>query len=206
MPPRRDAQPQTNEEIAALVTQQMAAVLPNIVTQVHQIYNNNNNNNAQCNFQTFNSAKPLKFSGSEGATVLLQCFESIESTFRHIQCPNERKIYFASSIFQRRALTWWNGIMRDRGADVAMELTWEDLKDLMKKEFCPRSEMRALEDEFYYLKLDSEENRAYTDRFEQLSLLCPTMVTPLDRAIEKYIDGLPDPVSQPPIPPSKQEP
>ena len=194
MPPRRDAQPQTNAEIAALVAQQMAAVLPGVVTQIHQIYNNNNNNNAQCNFKTFNSAKPLKFSGSEGATALLQWFESIESTFRHVQCPNERKVDFASSVFQRRALTWWNGIMRDRGAEVAMELTWEEFKDLMKKEFCPRSEIRALENEFYYLKQDSGENRAYTDRFEQLSLLCPTMVTPLDRAIEKYIDGLPDPV------------
>ncbi|XP_022032291.1 uncharacterized protein LOC110933370 [Helianthus annuus] len=152
MPPRRDAQPQTNKEIAALVTQQMAAVLPNIVTQVHQISNNNNNNNAQCNFKTFNSAKPLKFSGSEGATALLQWFKSIESTFRHVQCPNECKVDFTSSFFQRRALTWWNGIMRDRGADVAMELTWEEFKDLMKKEFGPRSEIRALENEFYYLK------------------------------------------------------
>ncbi|XP_022007809.1 uncharacterized protein LOC110907085 [Helianthus annuus] len=189
MPPRQDTQPQINEEIAALVAQQMAAVLPGVVAQIHQIYNN-----AQCNFKTFNSAKSLKFCGSEGATALLQWFESIESTFRHVQCPNERKVDFASSVFQRRALTWWNGIMRDRGAEVAMELTWEEFKDLMKKEFCPRSEIRALENEFYYLKQDSGENRAYTDRFEQLSLLCPTMVTPLDRAIEKYIDGLPDPV------------
>ncbi|XP_021971311.1 uncharacterized protein LOC110866470 [Helianthus annuus] len=190
MPPRQDTQPQTNEEVAALVAQQMAAVLPNVVTQIHQIYNNN----SQCNFKTFNSAKPLKFYGSEGATVLLQWFESIESTFRHVQCPNEQKVDFALSVFQRRALTWWNGIMRDRGAEVAMELTWEEFKDLMKKEFCPRSEIHALENEFYYLKQDSGENRAYTDRFEQLSLLCPIMVTPLDRAIEKYIDGLPDPV------------
>ncbi|XP_021991627.1 uncharacterized protein LOC110888409 [Helianthus annuus] len=162
MPPRRDAQPQTNEEIAALVAQQMAAVLPGVVTQIHQIYNNN----AQCNFKTFSSAKPLEFSGSEGATALLQWFESIESTFRHVQCPNERKVNFASSVFQRRALTWWNGIMRDRGAEVAMELTWEEFKDLMKKELCPQSEIRALENEFYYLKHDSGENHAYTDRFE----------------------------------------
>ncbi|KAJ0547228.1 hypothetical protein HanIR_Chr08g0369831 [Helianthus annuus] len=34
MPPRRDAQPFTAEEIAALVSQQMAAVLPGVVTQL----------------------------------------------------------------------------------------------------------------------------------------------------------------------------
>ena len=84
--------------------------------------------------------------------------------------------------------------MRDRGADVAMAQTWEELRALMMKEFCPRHELRALEREFDDLKQDSGEHRAYTDRYEELSLLCPSMVTPLDKAIEKYIDGLPDPV------------
>ena len=89
MPPRRntqtDARTYTGEELAALVSPQMAAVLPGIVTQIHELYNNNNNNNnAPCNFKNFNSAKPLKFSGSQGATALLQWFESIESTFRHV--------------------------------------------------------------------------------------------------------------------------
>uniref|UniRef100_A0A251SFU3 RNA-directed DNA polymerase n=1 Tax=Helianthus annuus TaxID=4232 RepID=A0A251SFU3_HELAN len=195
MPPRREAQSFTIEEIAALVSQQVAAVLLGVVTQVHEIYNNinnNNNNNAQCNFKNFNSAKPLKFSGSQGATALLQWFESIENTFRHVQCPNARKVEFASSVFEKRALTWWNGIMRDRGSEVALAQTWDELRALMMREFCPRHEIRALEREFDDLKQDGAEHRAYTDRFEELSLLCPTMVTPPDKAIERYIDGLPD--------------
>ncbi|KAJ0524711.1 putative retrotransposon gag domain-containing protein [Helianthus annuus] len=193
MPPRREARSFTIEEIVALVSQQVAAVLPGAVTQVHEIFNNNNNNNnAPCNFKSFNSAKPLKFSGSQGATALLQWFESIESTFRHVQCPKAWKVEFASSVFEKRALTWWNGIMRDRGAEVALAQTWDELRALMMKEFCPRHEIRALEREFDDLKQDGAEHRAYTDRFEELSLLCPTMVTPLEKAIERYIDGLPD--------------
>ncbi|XP_035844438.1 uncharacterized protein LOC118491083 [Helianthus annuus] len=193
MPPRRD---QTQDAaMAAMIAQQIAAVLPNLVTQLNQANNNNNNNvPVLCNFKTFNSAKPLQFSGSEGAIGLLQWFESLENTFRHVQCPNGRKVKFASSVFQKRALTWWNGVMRDRSADVAMAQTWEEVRALIMKEFCPRHELRALEDEFHDLKQDSGEHRAYTDRYEELSLLCPTMVTPLDKAIEKYIDGLPDPV------------
>ncbi|KAJ0526289.1 putative retrotransposon gag domain-containing protein [Helianthus annuus] len=101
---------------------------------------------------------------------------------------------FASSVFEKRALTWWNSVMRDRGADVALAQTWEELRALMMKEFCPRHEIRALEREFDDLKKNSGEHRAYTDRYEELSLLCPNMVTPLDKAIEKYIDGLPDSV------------
>ncbi|KAF5768280.1 putative retrotransposon gag domain-containing protein [Helianthus annuus] len=82
--------------------------------------------------------------------------------------------------------------MRDRGADVALAQTWQERRALMMKEFCPRHEIRALEKEFDDLKQVSGEHRAYTDRYEELSLLCPDMVTPLDKAIEKYIEGLPD--------------
>ncbi|KAJ0845225.1 putative transcription factor interactor and regulator CCHC(Zn) family [Helianthus annuus] len=84
--------------------------------------------------------------------------------------------------------------MRDRGAEVALSQTWAELRALMMREFCPCHEQRALEKEFDDLKQDSGEHRAYTDKFEELSLLCPTMVAPLDKAIERYIDGLPDSV------------
>ncbi|KAJ0955694.1 putative nucleotidyltransferase, Ribonuclease H [Helianthus annuus] len=190
MPPRRDNQIAT-AELAEIIAQQMAAQFPNLFAQWNQA---NNNNNGTCKYKDFNSAKPLKFSGSEGATGLLQWFESIENTFRHVQCPDNRKVEFSSSVFQKRALTWCNGVMRDQGAEVALAQTWAELRALMMREFCPRHEQRALEKEFDVLKQDSGEHRAYTDRFEELSLLCPTMVTPLDKAIERYIDGLPDSV------------
>ncbi|KAJ0813928.1 putative transcription factor interactor and regulator CCHC(Zn) family [Helianthus annuus] len=190
MPPRRDNQIAT-AELAEIIAQQMAAQFPNLFAQWNQA---NNNNNGTCKYKDFSSAKPLKFSGSEGATGLLQWFESIENTFRHVQCPDNRKVEFSSSVFQKRALTWWNGVMRDQGAEVALAQTWAELRALMMREFCPRHEQRALEKEFDVLKQDSGEHRAYTDRFEELSLLCPTMVTPLDKAIERYIDGLPDSV------------
>ncbi|KAF5813671.1 putative nucleotidyltransferase, Ribonuclease H [Helianthus annuus] len=190
MPPRRENQ-LPNAELAEIIAQHMAAAFPNLIAQFNQA---NINQNAPCNFKSFNSAKPLKFSGTEGATGLLQWFESIENTFRHVQCPDNRKVGFASSVFQKRALTWWNGVMRDQGAEVALAQTWAELRTLMMSEFCPRHELRKLEREFDDLKQVSGEHRAYTDRYEELSLLCPTMVTPLDKAIERYIDGLPDSV------------
>ncbi|KAI3717827.1 hypothetical protein L1987_69690 [Smallanthus sonchifolius] len=61
----------------------------------------------------------------------------------------------------------------------------------MTDEFCPRNEIKKLEAEFWDLKQDSGESLAYTTRFHELSLLVPHMVTPLSRAIEKYINGLP---------------
>ena len=51
--------------------------------------------------------------------------------------------------------------------------------------------MKKLEVEFWDLTHDSGEHLAYTNRFQELSTLVPHMVTPLTRAIEKYIGGLP---------------
>ena len=62
----------------------------------------------------------------------------------------------------------------ESGAEVALAQTWAELRTLMMSEFCPRHELRALEREFDDLKQVSGEHRAYTDRYEELSLLCPT--------------------------------
>ncbi|KAD5318040.1 hypothetical protein E3N88_17986 [Mikania micrantha] len=189
----------TIQELAQIISQQVAVVLPTLVTQLNQAANvnpvqNNGNGggaNPTCTFKHFNSCNPTKFIGTEGATGLLQWFESIESTFIHSDCPENLKVRYATSVFQKRALTWWNGEKRTRGSDAALALTWTEVKQLMTNEFCPRNEMRKLEAEFWDLKQDSGENLAYTTRFHELSLLVPHLVTPLSRAIEKYIGGLP---------------
>ncbi|KAL8256011.1 hypothetical protein R6Q59_031078 [Mikania micrantha] len=57
------------------------------------------------------------------------------------------------------------------GVDAALVLTWTEVKNLMTTEFCPRSEMRKLETEFWELKQDSGENVIYNTRFHGYSLL-----------------------------------
>ncbi|KAI3821253.1 hypothetical protein L1987_08816 [Smallanthus sonchifolius] len=198
MPPRRvNSNNSNNTDLAALLTQ--------LVNQITQANNNNNGhasgsaatgggggaNPPQCTFKHFNSCNPLKFYGSKGATGLLQWFESIESTFLNSDCPDNLRTRHATSVFQKRALTWWNGEKRTRGVDVAMALPWDELKRIMTEEFCPRNEMKKLEAEFWDLAQESGESLAYTTRFHELSLLVPHMVTPLSRCIEKYIGGLP---------------
>ncbi|KAI3815589.1 hypothetical protein L1987_15263 [Smallanthus sonchifolius] len=183
----------------------LTALLTQLVTQLTQANNNNNGNASgsantggggganppQCTFKHFNSCNPLKFYGTEGATGLLQWFENIEGTFLNSDCPDNLRVRHATSVFQKRALTWWNGEKRTRGVEVAMALPWDELKMIMTEEFCPRNEMKKLEAEFWDLTQDSGESLAYTNCFHELSMLVPHMVTPLSRCIEKYIGGLP---------------
>ena len=91
------------------------------------------------------------------------------------------------SVLHKRALTWWNEEKRTRGAEVALTMTWDQVKEIMKAGFCPRNEVKKLEDEFHTLAQDSGENLAYNTRFHELSLLLSHKVTPLSVAIEKYI-------------------
>lgn len=189
----------SGRKLAAQIARQMAAVIPNMVAQIHQTLNTNQNNQGntnppRCTFKHFNSCNPPKYNGSEGATGLLQWYESMENTFLNSDCPEDLKVRYATSVFQKRALTWWNGEKRTRGMEAAMALSWDEVKNLMTREFCPRNETKKLEAEFWDLKQDSGENLAYTTRFHELSLLVPHLVTPLSRSIEKYIGGLPMPI------------
>lgn len=188
-----------DEKLAKIISKQLATVLPTLVAQLGQTSNNNNNDNnnnnggAQnvCTFKYFKTCGPKPYTGTEGATALLQWFESIEKTFLHSKCPDNLRVEYASSMLDNRALTWWNGEQKTRGVEAAMALPWETFKTLMTKEFCPRNEMRLIREEFRDLEQDSGESRAYSDRFYELSLLCPDMVTPLEEGIIKFIQGLP---------------
>ncbi|KAI3821403.1 hypothetical protein L1987_08970 [Smallanthus sonchifolius] len=198
MPPRRDPDntvANTSEAsaettaIATLLTQQLAAVLPTIVTQINN--STGGSSGSVCTFKHFNSCNPHKYLGCEGATGLLQWFEGMENTFEMSDCPDEFKVKYASSAFQRRALTWWNAEKKIRGREGALAMTWDKLKEIMIEEFCPNNEMKKLEIELWDLTQDSGESVAYTTRFHELCILVPHLVTPLTRMIDRYIGGLP---------------
>lgn len=151
----------SGRKLAAQIARQMAAVIPNMVAQIHQTLNTNQNNQGdtnppRCTFKHFNSCNPPKYNGSEGATGLLQWYESMENTFLNSDCPEDLKVRYATSVFQKRALTWWNGEKRTRGMEAAMALSWDEVKNLMTREFCPRNEIKKLEAEFWDLKQDRD--------------------------------------------------
>ena len=76
---------------------------------------------------------------------MLQWFEAMKNTFLNSECPEELQVQYATSVFQKRALTWWNGVKRTCGLESAMGMPWVDFKDSMTREFCPRNEVKKLE-------------------------------------------------------------
>ncbi|XP_021986176.1 hybrid signal transduction histidine kinase E-like [Helianthus annuus] len=73
---------------------------------------------------------------------------------------------------------------------MANATTWDDFKELMREEPCPRDEIQKLETEYYDLKMEGSEIEAYTKQSHELAILCPNLSRPPPRRIELYIKGL----------------
>ncbi|KAD5802580.1 hypothetical protein E3N88_13940 [Mikania micrantha] len=210
MPPRRDpnggGSTSGNDDeinkIARAISLHMRDVIQGMVTDITQnlqgstsdsAHNSNSTNagTATFTYKQFNDAKPPKYSGTEGATSLLQWLESIKDILDFTGCPENLTVKMASSAFHKGALTWWNSEKNTRGWEVALALPWEDFKKALVEQFCPRHELKKLEVEMWNLVQDSGKSAKYTTRFHELCILVPHLVTPLSRRIEKYIEGLP---------------
>ncbi|GJR75496.1 putative reverse transcriptase domain-containing protein [Tanacetum coccineum] len=66
------------------------------------------------------------------------------------------------------------------------------MKKLMTAEFCPAEELQRMENELWNLKVKVYNVVAYTQRFNELALMCPRMVEPESVKVNAYIQGLID--------------
>ncbi|KAJ0765680.1 putative nucleotidyltransferase, Ribonuclease H [Helianthus annuus] len=134
--------------------------------------------------------RPSTFSGTEGVVGLLHWFEKLESVFEMCECPEDRRVKFATGTLEGAALTWWKAQVQLLGLAVANATPWNDFKNLIKEEYCSRDDIHKLEVEFFNLKMTGSEIEAFTKRSNELAILCPTMVDPPIKRIELYLKGL----------------
>ncbi|GKF80295.1 reverse transcriptase domain-containing protein, partial [Tanacetum coccineum] len=74
------------------------------------------------------------------------------------------------------ALTWWNSHKRTIGVDAAYAMNWAGLMRLMTEVYCPRNEIQKMETELWNLIVKGNDLTAYTQRFQELILLCTRMI------------------------------
>nr|GFA65879.1 reverse transcriptase domain-containing protein [Tanacetum cinerariifolium] len=107
-------------------------------------------------------------------------------------CAVENQVKFATSILHSVALTWWNTHVKTVGHEAAYGMPWKTLIKIMTKKYCPQNEIRKLEMELWDLKVKGTNLASYTQRYQELALLCGRMFSEESDKIEKYIGGLPD--------------
>nr|GEY19319.1 hypothetical protein [Tanacetum cinerariifolium] len=58
--------------------------------------------------------------------------------------------------------------------------------------YCPKGEIKKLEIELWNLKVKGNDVRGYTQRFQELALMCTKLISNETEKVDKYISGLPD--------------
>nr|GEZ04730.1 hypothetical protein [Tanacetum cinerariifolium] len=116
---------------------------------------------------------------------------SYEDNQRNVQttCP-----CFYADFMERQPLNFkgTEGMPNKIFSPYAYSMTWEVLKKKMTDKYCPHGEIKKLEIELWNLKVKENNVPAYTERFQELTLICTKFVADETKKIDKYVSGLPD--------------
>ncbi|GJV85752.1 reverse transcriptase domain-containing protein [Tanacetum coccineum] len=166
-----------NQLIATRVAEALAAaaVTHAASTQEENNLGSNSSQNKTCNYKEFRSVMHENFHGTEGAVGLTRWFEKLESQFGISNVAEGDRVKFASSTLLDGALTWWNVYVHSVTLDTAHATPWSDFKAMFIRKYCPRNEIKQMENELWNLKVKGTNLTAYNQRFQELILLCPEM-------------------------------
>nr|GEU56799.1 hypothetical protein [Tanacetum cinerariifolium] len=81
---------------------------------------------------------------------------------------------------------------RDADSPDAYSMTWEVLKKKMMDKYCPQGEIKKLEIDLWNLKVKENNVSAYTEHFQELTLIYTKFVADESEKIDKYVSELPD--------------
>nr|GEW63967.1 putative reverse transcriptase domain-containing protein [Tanacetum cinerariifolium] len=139
----------------------------------------------ECTFQDFLKCKPHNFSGTEGFVGLTRWFKKMETVFNISNCLPKYQVKYATCILHDSALTWWNSHKRTIGVDTAYAMKWDGLIKLMTEVYCSRNEIQKMETELWNLTAKGNDLTTYTQRFQELILLCTIMVPDEEDRVER---------------------
>ncbi|GJZ81018.1 putative reverse transcriptase domain-containing protein [Tanacetum coccineum] len=125
----------------------------------------------ECTYQNIMKCQPLNFKETEGVVGLIRWFEKMETIFHINDCPEKYQVKYATYTLLNCALNSWNSHKRTIGADAAFSMSWREL-----------------------IKLMAENNNlaVYTQRFQELTMMCTKMVPEEEDRVKKFIGSLPD--------------
>nr|GEY85081.1 hypothetical protein [Tanacetum cinerariifolium] len=146
----------------------------------------------ECTYPDFMKCKPLNFKSTEGVVGLSQWFEKMNSVYSISNCTVACQVKFATCTLQGNALTWWNSHVKTTTPEAAHVMPWRTLKKMMTYKYCPRGKIKKLEFEMWNLKVKGTDVVAYSQRFQEVALMCDRMFSEEIDKVEKYVNGLPD--------------
>nr|GFB62430.1 reverse transcriptase domain-containing protein [Tanacetum cinerariifolium] len=80
------------------------------------------------------------------AVGLIRRFERTESVYSRSNCTEDCKVIFATGTLIEDALSWWNSYAKPIRIEQADKITWTELKRILTNKYCPRTEVKKMED------------------------------------------------------------
>nr|GFD08345.1 hypothetical protein [Tanacetum cinerariifolium] len=102
------------------------------------------------------------------------------------------QVKFATCTLLRNAFTWWNSYVKTIGNDVAYGTPWKTLMKMMTDKYCQRGKIKKLQIEIWNFMVNGTYMVSYTQRFQELALMCRRMFLEESDQVEKYVGGLPN--------------
>nr|GEY13625.1 putative reverse transcriptase domain-containing protein [Tanacetum cinerariifolium] len=115
----------------------------------------------ECTYPDFLKCQPLNFKGTKGVVGLSQW----------------------------KCLIWWNSHVKTTTPEAAHAMPWRTLKKMMTDKYCPRGKIKKLEFKMWNLKVKGTDVVAYSQRFQELALMCDRM---FPKEINKFAAELMD--------------
>nr|GEU59314.1 hypothetical protein [Tanacetum cinerariifolium] len=117
-----------------------------------------NGNQAGCSYKEFLACNPKEYDAKRGAVVLTRWIKKTENVQDMSGCSIDQKVKHTIGSFVGKDLTWWNSQICTLSQEVAVSISWNDIK---------------------------AGHVAYTDRFHELARLVPLLVTSKSRMIKR---------------------
>nr|GFA45880.1 hypothetical protein [Tanacetum cinerariifolium] len=194
--------PITNAHLKALIDQGVVDALEAREADRSRIGDNSHNSGTgsrrtertarECTSTDFLKCQPINFKGTERVVGLTQWFERMVTILNSSNCTVENHVKFANCTLHGIALTWWKSHVKIVGQDAAHSMPWSTLTKMMTTKYCLRNEIKKLKIEIWELKVKGTNVASYTQRFQELALMCGRMFLEESDKTEKYFGGLPD--------------
>jgi len=144
----------------------------------------------------FRRYSPPTFDGGNGPLAVEEWLQAIEIFFRHITCPEFKKVGCAEFMLIGRAGFWWESASRTRSEEQQAALTWDDFKEEIRDKFFPQALRDHRETEFLRLVQGDMDIVEYERRFEELSRYAPHLVETEFKKARRFERGLRSDVRQ----------
>nr|GEV55633.1 putative reverse transcriptase domain-containing protein [Tanacetum cinerariifolium] len=88
-----------------------------------------NNAHMGCTYKEFLACNPKEYNG-KGGTVVYTCWiEKMESNQDMSGYEDNQKVKYTAGSFVGKALTWWNSQIRTLGREIAIGMSWDNLRN-----------------------------------------------------------------------------